>query len=89
MYLHFLPLYELECEILVTIPASMLDSTLALRGKDDNIVRKNMNCDLVKIKQKHAKGRTFLSREIKNTTKYLQSLSTFSTRSLLSVFSKL
>ena len=42
MHFHFLPLYELECKILVEIPASMLDSTLALRGKDD-IVRKNLS----------------------------------------------
>ena len=43
MYFHFLPLYELECEILVEIPASMLDSTVALRGKEDDIVRKNLS----------------------------------------------
>ena len=42
MYFHFLPLYELQCKILANIPASMLDSALALQGKVGDIVRENI-----------------------------------------------
>ena len=33
---------ELECKILVKIPESVLDSALALRGKDGDIVREKL-----------------------------------------------
>ena len=33
---------ELECKILVKIPDSMLDSALALRGKEGNIMREKL-----------------------------------------------
>ena len=33
---------ELECKILVKIPDSVLDSTLALRGKEGDIVREKL-----------------------------------------------
>ena len=63
--------FHLECKILVTIPNSVLDSALALRGKEGDIVRENYMIinvsDLVKIKPKHANSKVkFLSREIKN-----------------------
>ena len=63
--------FHLECKILVTIPNSVLDSALALRGKEGDIVRENYMIinvsDLVKIKPKHANSKIkFLSREIKN-----------------------
>ena len=66
------------------MPMPMLDSPLMLRGKEDGIVREkkhelSMLSGLVNIEAKHTNGRTkFLSQEIKNTTKYLQSLLTFS-----------
>ena len=56
----------------VKIPDSVLDSALALRGKEGAIVReKNYKLsnvsDLVKIKSKHVNSKIkFLSREIKN-----------------------
>ena len=65
----------MECNILLKILDSVLDSALALRGKEGDIVRKKNNkinnvSDLVKIKPKHANSETkFLSREIKNTSK--------------------
>ena len=63
--------FHLECKILVTIPNSVLDSALALRGKEGDIVRENYMIinvsDPVKIKPKHANSKIkFLSREIKN-----------------------
>ena len=64
--------FYLECKILVKIPDSVLDSALALWGKEGDIVReKNYKLsnvsDLVKIKPKHANSKIkFLSREIKN-----------------------
>ena len=64
--------FHLEGKILVRIPDSVLDSALALRGKEGDIVRErnyklsNVS-DLVKIKPKHANSKIkFLSREIKN-----------------------
>ena len=74
---------ELKDEILVKIPGSVLDFALALRGKEGGIVRGKYKLsnvgDLVRIKPKHANGKLkCLSQEIKNTTKYLQSLLTFS-----------
>ena len=41
-YFHFLPLYELECKILVKIPGSMLDSAIAVQGKEGDIVKENI-----------------------------------------------
>ena len=66
IYCHFLQFYELECKILVNIPATILDSPLRLPGKKGDIVRKkddlNMLSNLVKNKLKHAKDRIkFLS----------------------------
>ena len=63
--------FHLECEILVKIPDSVLDSALALREKEGDIVRENYKLsnvtDLVKIKPKHAKSKIkSLSQEIKN-----------------------
>ena len=76
---------ELGYKILVKIPDSVLDSALALRGKEGDIVREKLSnklsnvSDLVKIKPKHSNSKIkFSSRKIKNTTKYLQSLLTFS-----------
>ena len=81
-YLHLILIYyHLECKILVKIPDSVLDSALALRGKEGDILREKLSnvSDLIKIKPNHANGKIkFLSLEIKNTTKYLQSLLTFS-----------
>ena len=73
----------LECEILAKIPVPMLNSPLALRGKEDDIVREkkyklSMLSDLVKNKLKHAHSKTKLqSQSIKNTAKYLQFWLTF------------
>ena len=40
IYLRFTLIYfHLECKILMEIPDSVLDSALALRGKEGNIVR--------------------------------------------------
>ena len=40
IYLRFTPIYfHLECKILVKIPDSKLNSALALRGKEEDIVR--------------------------------------------------
>ena len=66
--------------MLVKIPASMIDSALAVRGQEGDVVRKKYEfSNLIKIKPKRANGRVkFLSREIESTTKYLQSLLTFS-----------
>ena len=51
----------LECKILVKIPDSVLDSALALRRKEGDIVRENYNIsnvsNLVKIKPKHANSK--------------------------------
>ena len=62
--------FHLECKILVKIPDSVLDSALALQGKEGDIVREKLYSnvsDLVKIKPKHANSKIkFLSREIKN-----------------------
>ena len=74
--------FHLECKILVKIPDSVLDSALALRRKEGDIVRENYNIsnvsNLVKIKPKHANSKIkFLLWEI-ISTKYLQSLLTFS-----------
>ena len=60
--------FHLECKILVKIPDSVLDSALALRRKEGDIVRKNYNISnvssLVKIKPKHANSKIkFLSRK--------------------------
>ena len=42
-YLHLTLIYfHLECKILVKIPESVLDSALALRGKDGDIVREKL-----------------------------------------------
>ena len=50
--------FHLDCKILVNIPDSVLDSALALLGKEG---------DVVKIKSKHANSKIkFLSGEIKN-----------------------
>ena len=55
----------------------MLDSPLALRRKEDDIVREkkyeiSLLSNLVKTEPNHATSRTkFLLLEIKNTTKYL------------------
>ena len=64
--------FRLECKILVKIPDSVLDSSLALRWKEGDIVREKL-CklsnvsDLVKIKPKHTNSKEkFLSQEIKN-----------------------
>ena len=62
----------------------MLYSALVPWGKEGDIVREKLSkfsnvIDLVKIKPKHANNKIkLLSQEIKNTTKYLQSLLTFS-----------
>ena len=63
--------FHLECKILVKIPDWTLDSALALRGKEGDIVREKLKLsnasDLVKIKPKHANSKIkFLSQEIKN-----------------------
>ena len=63
--------FHIECKILVKIPDSVLDSPLALRGKEGDIVRENYKIsnvsDLVKIKPKHANRKIkFLSQEIKS-----------------------
>ena len=42
IYFHFLPLYEVECKILVKIPASVLDPTLTLQGKKHDLLRKKI-----------------------------------------------
>ena len=34
--------FHLECKILVKIPDSVLDSALAIRGKEGGIVRENL-----------------------------------------------
>ena len=70
-------------EILVKIPGAVLDFALPLQGKEGGTVRGKYKLsnvgDLVRIKPKHANGKLkCLSQEIKNTTKYLQSLLTFS-----------
>ena len=40
IYLRFTPIYfHLECKILVKIPDLILNSALALRGKEEDIVR--------------------------------------------------
>ena len=52
--------FHLECKILVTIPDSVLDSALVLRGKEGDIVknRKLSNVsDLVKTKPNHANSK--------------------------------
>ena len=42
-YLRLTPIYfHLECKILVKIPDSVLDSALALRGKEGDIVREKL-----------------------------------------------
>ena len=61
--------FHLECKILVKIPDLVLDSALALRGKEGDIGREKLYANS-KIK--------FSSRETKNATKYLQSLLAFS-----------
>ena len=71
----------------------MLDSALALRRKEGDIVRKNYNISnvssLVKIKPKHANSKIkFLSRGIKSMTKYLRSLLAFSYVFFSCVFGK-
>ena len=40
--------FHLECKILVKIPDSLLDSALALRGKEGDIVRENYKLSLTK-----------------------------------------
>ena len=72
-YLHLTLIYfHLECKILVKIPDSVLDSALALRGKEGDIVREKLKklsnvSNLVKIKPKHANSKIkFLSGKIKN-----------------------
>ena len=61
----------------VKISVPMLDSPLALRGKEGDIVREkkyeiSLLSNLVKTEPNHATSRTkFLLLEIKNTTKYL------------------
>ena len=67
----------MECKISVKIPDSVLDSALALRGKEGNKLSNVSN--LVKTKPEHTNNNIkFLSREIKNATKYQQSLLTLS-----------
>ena len=62
----------------------MLDSALALRRKEGDIVREkkielSILHNLVKIKLKHANGKIkFFPREIKNTNKFFQSFLKFS-----------
>ena len=42
-YLHLsLVYFHLECKILVKIPYSVLESALALRGKEEDIVREKL-----------------------------------------------
>ena len=52
---------HLECKILVIISDSVSDSTLALRGKEGDIMRENRKLsnvsDLVKIKPKHGNSK--------------------------------
>ena len=68
-YLHLaLVNFHLECKILVKIPDSVLDSALALRGKEGDMVRENYKLsnvrNLVKIEPKHANSKIkFSSRE--------------------------
>ena len=68
--------FHLECKILVTITDSVLDSALALRGKEGDILREKQTklsnvSDLVKIKPKHANSKIkLLSREIKKQLKH-------------------
>ena len=69
--------FHLECKILVKIPDSLLDSALALRGKEGDIVRgsggwgrggvyKLINVsDPVKIKPKHANSKSFYHSKLK------------------------
>ena len=67
-------------KILVKISDSVLDFALALRGKEGDLVREKSYklsnvSDLVKIKPQNANSKIkFLSLEIKNTVKHLQSL---------------
>ena len=69
-YFHWtLTYFHSECEILVKIPDSVLDYTLALRGKEGDIVREKLSnvSGLVKIKPKYANSKVkSLSPEIKN-----------------------
>ena len=55
--------FHLECKILVKILDSLLDSALALRGKEGNIEGKPYKLinisDQVKIKPKHANSKSF------------------------------
>ena len=69
--------------IIVKIPDSILDSALALRGKERSILRGKMSTsnvsDLVKTYPKHVNSKIkCLSQEIKNAAKYLQYLLAFS-----------
>ena len=63
--------FHFECEILGKIPDSILDSTLALQGKEGDIVRETISL------AKHANSKTkFFYGKLK--AKYLESLLTFS-----------
>ena len=61
--------FYLECKILVKIPDSLLDSALALRAKEGDIVRgkyKLINVsDPMQIKPKHANSKFFSQRKLK------------------------
>ena len=68
--------FHLECKILVKNNDSVLDSALALRGKEGDILREKQTkfsyvSDLVKIKPKHANSKIkLLPREIKKQLKH-------------------
>ena len=60
--------FHLECKTLVKIPDSLLDSALALKGKEGDIKEsyKLINVsDMVKIKPKQAKSKSFYHRKLK------------------------
>ena len=59
----------MECKILVKIPDSLLDSALALWGKERDIVRGNYKLinvsDPVRIKFKNANSKSFYHKKLK------------------------
>ena len=61
--------FHLEYKILVKIPDSLLDSALALPGKEGDIVRENYKLinlsNLVKVNPKHANSKGFYHVKLK------------------------
>ena len=61
--------FHLECKILLQIPDLLLDSALALWGKEGDILRGNYKIisvsNLVKIKPKHVNSKSFYQRKLK------------------------